>query len=188
MVRHGFGRVLLGLCPFRGAEQFHSRKGRRASVDRADHGHLGDHLGLYRLRGWPVQLHGHTVPARSCRGRPLPRFCIVLHLLVPRQASRAHQCRFHAGAADCGGERRADLDRAIGSRRTVGPEGMAMLVRLGSHPDRSRRHLRVLLPHRPAERGALAQTRRARLARRQDGPRAAADRGSSRHRRAARLF
>src|SRR5712675_1418976 len=108
------GAFFWGYVLFEVPSNFILEKVGRPPMDRADHDHLGDHLGLHRLRGWPVQFHGDTVPARSCRGRSLPRFCIVLHLLVPRQASRAHQLRFHASAADCGGERHADFYCAFG--------------------------------------------------------------------------
>jgi hypothetical protein len=42
--------VLLGLLPVRGAEQHHSRKSRRADVDRPHHDHLGPNLGCYCFR------------------------------------------------------------------------------------------------------------------------------------------
>ena len=78
MVRHGRRRVLLGLRPVRGPEQHHPRKGRRAHLDRPHHDHLGDHFGRHCFRDRPLQLHGDTLPARSCRGRPLPRLCACI--------------------------------------------------------------------------------------------------------------
>ncbi len=56
----------------------------------------------------------------------------------------------------------------LGLDGLVGPQGMAGHVHLGGHPDGPDRDRRVLLPDRPAERGALAQSRGTGLAERQD--------------------
>src|SRR5690349_21641043 len=75
--------------------------------------------------------YGDTLSARTRRSGAFPRLCAVLHLLVPRPASRSHQLGLYFGAAGSGRDRRADLDGAAGARWAVGPQGMAVHVYIG---------------------------------------------------------
>ena len=108
----------------------------------------GHHLGRTAFATGPYSFMAIRFLLGLAEAGLVPRFRAVFHLLVPRPAPRPHQFRLHLGLADRGGERRAGLDRAVGPRWAVGPQGLAGHVHPRSHPDRAYRHRGVLLPDR----------------------------------------
>ena len=100
----------------------------------------------------------------SCSGWPKRGCSPVLCLYFTYWFPDPHRARINSGftlalpIAVASG--RAGLDRAAGARRAVGPAGVAVHVHPRGDPDGADRHRRVLLPDRPAERGALAQSPR----------------------------
>ena len=114
----GAGVFFIALLLPRGPEQPRAAQVRRAQVDRADHVHLGDHLGVHGAGAGPGELLPRALPARRRRGRLLPRHDPVPVVLVPGPRAGARGRLLHVGDRDLLRHRRADLRRDhVGVRR-----------------------------------------------------------------------
>src|SRR3982074_2044825 len=103
--------------------------------------------------------YGVRFPAGRGRSRIFPGHHSLSDLLVPGRIPRAVSGRVRDRRSRFDRDRRADLRSPARPRRPDGPEGLAVAVHHRGHSlGRARRH-HLVLPHRPAGEGRLADIR-----------------------------
>ncbi len=154
--RLGRRHLLHRLFHFRGAEQSGAGEIRRQPLDRAHHGDLGHHLRVDGAGVGRLELLLPALPAWRRRSRIFPGHHSLSDLLVPGGISRAFSRRLRHRRSRVLRDRRADLGPAARARWRDGAERLAMAVHHRGHSLRPARHRHLVLSHRPAGKGRLA--------------------------------